>query len=83
MPGPATTVTDRVDDATGPTLRSDGPVTRRLFGFDFIDDTGVEATVERILGPQPDDGRLPLVATPNVDQLVRLEEPGCATCTPS
>ena len=64
------------DDTTGPTAPVDGPVTRRLFGFDFIDDAGVDATVERILGPQPDDGRLPLVATPNVDQLVRLEEPG-------
>jgi N-acetylglucosaminyldiphosphoundecaprenol N-acetyl-beta-D-mannosaminyltransferase len=35
--------------------------------------------VERILGRQPADGRLPLVVTPNVDDIVRLNEPGHAT----
>ncbi|HEY8524085.1 MAG TPA: WecB/TagA/CpsF family glycosyltransferase [Acidimicrobiales bacterium] len=48
------------------------PPTRRLFGLDFIDDVGVEATVERVLGPQAGDGREPIVFTPNVDILVHL-----------
>jgi N-acetylglucosaminyldiphosphoundecaprenol N-acetyl-beta-D-mannosaminyltransferase len=52
--------------------------TRRLFGFDFISDTTFEATIDRILGPQPVDDRLPLVVTPNVDDLVRLAEPAHA-----
>jgi N-acetylglucosaminyldiphosphoundecaprenol N-acetyl-beta-D-mannosaminyltransferase len=50
--------------------------TRRLFGFDFIDDVSVDATVERLLTPQPDDGAEPVVFTPNVDTLVRLPELG-------
>jgi N-acetylglucosaminyldiphosphoundecaprenol N-acetyl-beta-D-mannosaminyltransferase len=50
-------------------------VTQRLFGFDFVDDVDCLNTVERILGPQPPDGRLPLVVTPNVDDIVRLHEP--------
>lgn len=48
--------------------------TRHLFGFDFIDDTSVDATVDRLLTPQPDDGAEPVVFTPNVDTLVRLPE---------
>lgn len=52
--------------------------TRRLFGFDFISDTSFAATVDSILGPQPVDDRLPLVVTPNVDDLVRLAEPAHA-----
>jgi N-acetylglucosaminyldiphosphoundecaprenol N-acetyl-beta-D-mannosaminyltransferase len=49
--------------------------TRRLFGLDFVCDVDFDRTVERILGPQPQDGRLPLVVTPNVDQVVRLAQP--------
>ncbi len=49
--------------------------TRRLFGLDFVCDFDFELTVERILGPQPEDGHLPLVVTPNVDQVVRLAQP--------
>jgi N-acetylglucosaminyldiphosphoundecaprenol N-acetyl-beta-D-mannosaminyltransferase len=48
---------------------------RSLFGFDFVNDTDVATIVDRILGPQPADGRLPLVVTPNVDYIVRLREP--------
>jgi N-acetylglucosaminyldiphosphoundecaprenol N-acetyl-beta-D-mannosaminyltransferase len=49
--------------------------TQRLFGFDFVCDLVFDRTVERILGPQPEDGRLPLVVTPNVDHVVRLAQP--------
>ena len=48
--------------------------TRRLFGLDFIDDVGVDATVERLLGPQASDQGEPVVFTPNVDTVVRLGE---------
>ena len=53
--------------------------TQRLFGFDFIDDVDHLDTVMRVLGPQPDDGLLPLVVTPNVDDLVRLSVPSTPT----
>jgi N-acetylglucosaminyldiphosphoundecaprenol N-acetyl-beta-D-mannosaminyltransferase len=46
--------------------------TRRLFGLDFIDDVGVDATVERLLGPPAADDCEPVVFTPNVDTVVRL-----------
>ena len=49
--------------------------THELFGFDFISDTDCARTIERILGPQESDGLLPLVITPNVDDIVRLGEP--------
>jgi N-acetylglucosaminyldiphosphoundecaprenol N-acetyl-beta-D-mannosaminyltransferase len=52
--------------------------TKELFGFRFISETSVEAIVDRLLAPQPDDGLLPLVVTPNVDYIVRLEEPNLA-----
>ena len=52
--------------------------TRNLFGFDFIDDADLAATAARIAGNQPVDGRLPLVVTPNVDDLVRLSQPAHA-----
>jgi N-acetylglucosaminyldiphosphoundecaprenol N-acetyl-beta-D-mannosaminyltransferase len=48
--------------------------TRRLFGLDFVDDVSVDATVERLLGPQGSDDREPVVFTPNVDTVVRLGE---------
>jgi N-acetylglucosaminyldiphosphoundecaprenol N-acetyl-beta-D-mannosaminyltransferase len=38
-------------------------------------DLDLGRTVDRILAPQPEDGRLPIVATPNVDHLVRLAQP--------
>ena len=59
-----------VDGATLPT--------RRVFGFDFISSPTIEAVAELVLGPQPDDDRLPLVLTPNVDYLVRLDQPANA-----
>lgn len=52
--------------------------TRSVFGFDFVSSEGVEAVAAQILAPQPDDDRLPLVLTPNVDYLVRLAEPANA-----
>jgi N-acetylglucosaminyldiphosphoundecaprenol N-acetyl-beta-D-mannosaminyltransferase len=48
--------------------------TRRLFGLDFVDDISVDATVERLLGPQAGEEREPVVFTPNVDTVVRLSE---------
>jgi N-acetylglucosaminyldiphosphoundecaprenol N-acetyl-beta-D-mannosaminyltransferase len=71
-------VDTRSTPASGAPLR-DAPVpgtvaTQEVFGFPFVDDGDVAATVERILSPQPDDGRLPLVVTPNVDDIVRLHE---------
>lgn len=48
--------------------------TRRLFGLDFVDDVDVGATVERLLAPQVDRAGEPVVFTPNVDTVVRLDE---------
>jgi N-acetylglucosaminyldiphosphoundecaprenol N-acetyl-beta-D-mannosaminyltransferase len=48
---------------------------RSLFGFDFVNHADVGTIADRILGPQPPDGRLPLVLTPNVDYIVRLRQP--------
>jgi N-acetylglucosaminyldiphosphoundecaprenol N-acetyl-beta-D-mannosaminyltransferase len=48
--------------------------TRRLFGLDFVDDVSVDATVERLLGPQTGEDGEPVVFTPNVDTIVRLGE---------
>jgi N-acetylglucosaminyldiphosphoundecaprenol N-acetyl-beta-D-mannosaminyltransferase len=56
--------------AAGPNQVGSLPVVR-LFGLDFIDDVDTAATVEHLVGPQPADGRLPLVVTPNVDQVVQ------------
>jgi N-acetylglucosaminyldiphosphoundecaprenol N-acetyl-beta-D-mannosaminyltransferase len=53
----------------------DPVVTRRLFGFDFISEVGPASVAERIMGVQPVDDRLPLVVTPNVDDLVQLSHP--------
>ena len=46
--------------------------TRRVLGFDFVDDASLDATVERLLAPQPHDGREPIVFTPNVDTVVHM-----------
>jgi hypothetical protein len=46
--------------------------TRSLIGLDFVDDISVDATVERLLGPQAGEEREPVVFTPNVDTVVRL-----------
>jgi N-acetylglucosaminyldiphosphoundecaprenol N-acetyl-beta-D-mannosaminyltransferase len=48
--------------------------TRQVLGFDFVDDVSLDATVERLLAPQPDDGREPIVFTPNVDTVVHMWE---------
>jgi N-acetylglucosaminyldiphosphoundecaprenol N-acetyl-beta-D-mannosaminyltransferase len=55
--------------------------TRHVLGFDFVDDVSIDDTVERVLAPQPDDGREPIVFTPNVDTVVhmwQLEASGAA-----
>jgi len=49
--------------------------TRSLFDFDFINDSNHSRTIDRILSQQPDDGLLPLVVTPNVDDIVQLRRP--------
>jgi N-acetylglucosaminyldiphosphoundecaprenol N-acetyl-beta-D-mannosaminyltransferase len=48
--------------------------TRHVLGFNFVDDVSIDATVERLLAPQPDDGREPIVLTPNVDTVVNMAE---------
>jgi N-acetylglucosaminyldiphosphoundecaprenol N-acetyl-beta-D-mannosaminyltransferase len=58
--------------------RRAGALQRPLFGFDFENEGDLSAIVERVLGPQPVDDRLPFVVTPNVDYIVRLREPGLA-----
>lgn len=65
--GPAPASSVEQEATVGGTLR-----TRRLFGFDFVDDTTFDTVVDRIVSEQPDDGRLPLVVTPNVDDIVQL-----------
>jgi N-acetylglucosaminyldiphosphoundecaprenol N-acetyl-beta-D-mannosaminyltransferase len=79
----------RADEPTPEALRNSSPPpsnaepaghgarlrTQRLFELDFIDDDGYDALVERLLAPQPDDGLLPLVSTPNVDDIVRFSTP--------
>ncbi len=52
-----------------------GVRTRRVLGFDLVDAASVDTVIEALLGPQPDDGRLGLLATPNTDDIVRLERP--------
>jgi len=49
---------------------------RRLFGLDFLDAPDIASVVELLLGHDrtpADDGLLPLLVTPNVDHLVRLD----------
>jgi N-acetylglucosaminyldiphosphoundecaprenol N-acetyl-beta-D-mannosaminyltransferase len=52
--------------------------TTELFGLPFVSESTIEAIADRLLAPQPDDGLLPLVITPNVDYIVRLAEPDMA-----
>src|SRR6476469_7838699 len=49
--------------------------TCRMFSFEFINDVDYDTTVERILADQPNDGLLPLVVTPNVDDVLQLRQP--------
>lgn len=48
---------------------------RRVLGFDFIDTDNLDDVVEALMASQPHDGLLPVVATPNVDDLVKLQRP--------
>jgi len=45
-----------------------------VLGFNVVDDVSIDATVERLLAPQPDDGREPIVLTLNVDTVVNMSE---------
>jgi len=49
---------------------------RRLFGLDFLDAPDTASVVELLLGydrAPSDDGLLPVLVTPNVDQLVKVD----------
>src|SRR4051794_23765117 len=47
--------------------------TRRLFGFDFIDEDDVDRVADHVLSWRGRDGSIPLLVTPNVDYVVRLQ----------
>lgn len=49
--------------------------TRRVLGFELVDLSDLDRLVWALSAPAPADGRLPLLATPNVDDLVRLARP--------
>lgn len=49
---------------------------RRLFGLDFVDAPDIASAAELVLGydrSPADDGLLPVLVTPNVDQLVKVD----------
>ena len=46
--------------------------TRHVLGFDLVDADDLDVVVAALTGTQPADDRLPVVATPNVDDLVKL-----------
>lgn len=48
---------------------------RRVLGLDFVDTDDMDRVVEALMAPQPDDSSLPLIVTPNVDDLVKLQRP--------
>ena len=50
-------------------------VTRTVFGYRFVADAELDEVADQLFAPQPVDGRLPVVVTPNVDYLVRLTDP--------
>lgn len=58
-------------------MTSDDLPRRRLFGLDFVDATSLDPVIDVLVGhvPRPvgPSGPLPLVVTPNVDQLVHLD----------
>jgi len=49
--------------------------TCHLFGLDLVDAPDMGSVVDVLMAPQPRDAKAPLVATPNVDDLVRLSHP--------
>jgi hypothetical protein len=49
--------------------------TRPVLGFDFVDDVSIDATVDRLLAPQPDDGRLVVDAHPPAQLLTGRPRP--------
>lgn len=49
--------------------------TRCVMGFDLVDETDLDRVVEAVLAPVEDDERIPILATPNTDDLVRLARP--------
>lgn len=53
---------------------ADAPLrTRRLFGFDFIDEDDLDRVADHVLRSRGQNGSVPLLVTPNVDYLVRLQ----------
>ncbi|HEY3485539.1 MAG TPA: WecB/TagA/CpsF family glycosyltransferase [Ilumatobacteraceae bacterium] len=52
----------------------DAPLrTRRLFGFDFIDEDDLDRVADHVVGSHGHNGSVPLLVTPNVDYVVRLQ----------
>jgi len=52
----------------------DAPLrTRHLFGFDFIDDDDLDHVADHVLRTRDHNGSVPLLVTPNVDYVVRLQ----------
>ena len=53
---------------------ADAPLrTRHLFGFDFIDEDDLDRVADHVLRTRSHDGSVPLLVTPNVDYVVRLQ----------
>jgi N-acetylglucosaminyldiphosphoundecaprenol N-acetyl-beta-D-mannosaminyltransferase len=52
----------------------DAPLrTRRLFGFDFIDEDDLDRVADHVIRSRGRNGSVPLLITPNVDYVVRLQ----------
>lgn len=49
--------------------------TRSVLGFDLIDHVSLDAVVAALMAPPIEDDRLPLLATPNVDDMVKMHRP--------
>ena len=53
----------------------------RIFELDLINDSNFDATIASMINfqqeYQPDGDKLPLLFTPNVDDVVKLSYPGC------
>jgi N-acetylglucosaminyldiphosphoundecaprenol N-acetyl-beta-D-mannosaminyltransferase len=65
----------RIDPASPPTGVAGSLPRQALFGLDFVAATSVDEVVAELMAPASwtGDGRLSVVATPNVDQLIHLD----------
>lgn len=61
--------------STAPTRPKVSMRTRHVMGWDLVDETDLDRVVEAVLAPVEDDDRIPILATPNTDDLVRLSRP--------